>query len=94
MCKWGQTVYVLVTKFEEDGIPGKNRKAIKSIDFCIAPIVEALNKGGIITVASCCGHGKSAGNIVLQDGRMLIIKEEKDLEVPSQPDEIDYSVRG
>lgn len=26
------------------------------VDACIAPIVKALNDGGIKTLASCCGH--------------------------------------
>ena len=44
-----------------------------NIDKCIAPLVKALNMSGFETVASCCGHGKKLGNIVLQDGRELII---------------------
>jgi hypothetical protein len=35
--------------------------------------VKALNDAGIETIASCCGHGKRPGNIVLKDGRELII---------------------
>jgi hypothetical protein len=42
-------------------------------DPCIAPLVAALNDGGLPTVASCCGHGKSVGSIALRDGRELII---------------------
>lgn len=42
-------------------------------DPCIAQIVQALNDGGIRTVASCCGHGAVNGNIALADGRELII---------------------
>ncbi|MCY3840384.1 MAG: hypothetical protein OXH09_17345 [Gammaproteobacteria bacterium] len=45
------------------------------IDFCIHRIVAALNAAGIQTVASCCGHGKMKGNIVLEDGRTLIIQQ-------------------
>jgi hypothetical protein len=43
------------------------------VDECIAPIVEALNKAGAFTVASCCGHGTQPGSIVLRDGRELTI---------------------
>ena len=50
---------------------------VRHIDICIAPIVAALNATNIETVASCCGHGKMAGNIALADGRELIIKEAK-----------------
>lgn len=44
-----------------------------AIDECIAPIVDALNQAGALTVASCCGHGKQPGSIVLRDGRELTI---------------------
>lgn len=43
------------------------------VDDCIAPLVDALNHSGIRTVASCCGHGRVLGNIVLADGRELFI---------------------
>lgn len=51
-------------------------------DPCLAPLIEALNAGGIPTVASCCGHdGRGSdglqtdapGWIVLSDGRTLTI---------------------
>jgi hypothetical protein len=44
------------------------------IDACIAPIVRALQRGGIDMRGSCCGHGKTKGHIDLQDGRVLIIE--------------------
>jgi len=53
---------------------GKDRRARKPIDSCIAPIVRALNRAGIRTDASCCGHRKWPGSIVLFDGRILIIE--------------------
>jgi len=48
---------------------------VAGIDYCIAPIVEALQKAGIDMRGSCCGHGENDGNILLQDGRVLIIKQ-------------------
>jgi len=61
-------------------IGGKARQ----IDTCIAPIVKALNEGGIRTKACCCGHGKGMGDIALEDGRELLIvdsfEEARDLE--------------
>lgn len=39
----------------------------------IADLVLLLNIGGIRTIASCSGHGHRPGNIVLADGRELII---------------------
>lgn len=43
------------------------------IDACIAPIVKALNDGGVETVQSCCGHGRTPGRIDLTDGRILVM---------------------
>ncbi len=43
-------------------------------DPCLAPIVKALNDGGVRTVASCCGHGATLGSIALADGRVLAIE--------------------
>lgn len=48
------------------------------IDKCIAPLVRALQEGGIDMRGSCCGHGKMDGDIHLQDGRILIIKKDGD----------------
>ena len=47
----------------------------QDIDFCIADIIAALNAANIPTVASCCGHKKMDGSIVLSDGREIIIKQ-------------------
>lgn len=47
-------------------------------DPCIAPLVKALNEGGIPTVASCCGHGTHLGSIALEDGRWLTILPDRD----------------
>ena len=49
---------------------------VQCIDFCIHQIVAALNAGGVRTVASCCGHEEMKGNIVLEDGRVLLIQQE------------------
>ena len=46
---------------------------VRCIDWCIHQIVASLNAGGVETVACCCGHGKEDGNIVLADGRELMI---------------------
>lgn len=52
-------------------MPIKGRR--RDIDFCIADIVAALNAANIITIASCCGHGKTEAIISLEDGRTLKI---------------------
>ena len=51
--------------------PGGTRD--HGIDPCIASIVKALNDGGILTKATCCGHGSEMGNIWLDDGRVLAL---------------------
>jgi hypothetical protein len=43
------------------------------IDACIAPVVAALQSAGIDMRASCCGHGEGTGEILLSDGRTLVI---------------------
>lgn len=53
-------------------MPIKGRR--QDIDLCIADIVAALNAANITTEASCCGHGKIPGSIILTDGRELKIQ--------------------
>ena len=55
---------------------------VRSIDHCIHRIVAALNAANIQTVASCCGHKTMNGNIILEDGRVLII-------LPNTPSNMD-----
>lgn len=52
-------------------LPGVDRPV--DVDTCLADLVMALNVGGFRTRAACCGHGKRPGNIMLADGRELII---------------------
>lgn len=61
MCERGTTTIVMIGEKPVD------------VDSCIAPIVATLNAAGIRTRASCCGHGIQPGNIMLDDGRELII---------------------
>lgn len=77
MCKWGTSEDVEVTIQAYLSHTGKTRKAVKKIDKCIAPIVRALENGGIYMLASCCGHGKTNGRIDLVDGRVLIIENRR-----------------
>lgn len=55
---------------------GKAYWKVAAIDYCIAPIVEALQLRGIDMRGSCCGHGKMDGDISLKDGRVLVIKRD------------------
>lgn len=73
MCDWGTDAEVEVTVPAHLSHTGRAHKAVKKIDACIAPIVRALNEGGIETWGSCCGHGRGEGSITLADGRTLIV---------------------
>lgn len=75
MCEHDDTISLRVPMPASHSYTGKFRWAIKPVDRCIAPIVQALNAAGIHTTNACCGHGKGLGSIVLHDGRELSIKE-------------------
>ncbi len=76
MCR-NKTEEVLVKILADLSCNGKEKWKLAKIDECIASIVEALQKYGIDMRGSCCGHGEVDGTIHLQDGRKLIIKDEK-----------------
>lgn len=73
MCKQGDTVLVNVKIPADLSCKGKAFWKKVKIDRCIAPIVKALQEGGIDMRGSCCGHGKFPGTVHLQDGRLLLI---------------------
>lgn len=77
MCKWGTDEVLEVTIPAELSYTGKERKKRVGIDSCIAPIIKALNEGGIRTDYCCCGHGKKDGVILLHDGRVFRIHSAK-----------------
>jgi hypothetical protein len=47
---------------------GEGRDKLVGVDACIADLVTALYP---LTAGSCCGHGQTAGSILLYDGRVL-----------------------
>ena len=61
----------LVTYQNQVAMPLNGR--VHGIDWCIHPIVAALNASNIRTMASCCGHQNMPGRISLEDGRELIV---------------------
>lgn len=75
MCEWGSTVPVEVTVPADLSHTGHDRRCVVQVDACIAPIVRALNAGGIQTRSSCCGHGRGPSSILLADGRELTVHE-------------------
>lgn len=74
-CK-NQTHNVLVKIPADLSSTGFARWKYVAIDCCIASIVDALQKDNIDMRGSCCGHGKTVGEIHLQDGRVLIIADD------------------
>ena len=71
MCKWGTYKRVLVTMQPDAEYPQiwkhKEWKKWCAIDKCIAELVEAFESVGLRMLASCCGHGKGLGDILLKD---------------------------
>ncbi len=78
MCKWDTTTLVKVTIPARLSYTGKERIKMVGVDSCIASIVKVLNDNGILTDASCCGHGKMFGSIILADGRELLISPDRE----------------
>ena len=79
MCKNGDTRNVYVPIPGDLSHTGKPRWDIKTVDRCIAALVEELNGVGELTAGSCCGHGRAPGSIVFHDGRELSPAEAEDL---------------
>lgn len=74
MCDQHSTVLVHIPGATSRGHLGQER----AIDECIAPVVDALNRAGVPTLASCCGHG-GIGSIILEDGRELVIAPDRNI---------------
>lgn len=73
MCEHGQEELVEVLVPAELSHTGKAQWKRVGIDACIVSIVEALSSAGVHMRGCCCGHGSGEGDILLQDGRVLII---------------------
>lgn len=73
MCLPGETKEILVKIPRDLNCWALTCWKYAKIDKCIAPIVEALQNGGIDMRGSCCGHGRAPGHIELQDGRIIQI---------------------
>lgn len=73
MCEHGTTFTLSVPIPASDSHTGQFRWADKPVDSCIADIVSALNAGGVLTRSCCCGHGKHRPQIILHDGRSLVV---------------------
>lgn len=80
MCKWGTYKRVYVKVPADLSSTGSDKWKFAKIDACIADLVKALQESRIDMRGSCCGHGKMYGDIHLQDGRVLLILQEKDAE--------------
>jgi hypothetical protein len=74
MCQWGTDTIVRVKIAPHLSHTGEAYWKEVGVDSCIADLVRALQEGGIDMLASCCGHGQRDGEIILADGRQLIIR--------------------
>ena len=46
------------------------------VDRCIWDLINKLNSAGIVTISSCCGHGRRPGSVILGNGQeLLLIKD-------------------
>ena len=48
------------------------RDGKRKIDSCISELVDTLNRFGIKTTGSCCGHGNDVGNILFDNDQVVI----------------------
>jgi len=71
MCKWGDSIPLEVTILATGSHTGKERKDMKLIDKCLAPLIKMLNEYGIKTLSSCCGHGKTKKSWIMIDPRNI-----------------------
>lgn len=85
MCDRGDTVEVRVHHV------GEIRLGIVDVDRCMAPIIKALNEGGIATEGCCCGHGKTTGHISLSDERILGIYPNRKIYLSNCPVNLETS---
>lgn len=87
MCEHGDTVPVRVHSPGWLTHSGEAEWRTVPVDRCIAPIVELLVASGVYTSGACCGHGNGPGEILLQDGRAVEVRE------GDRPDTVDLEVR-
>lgn len=73
MCDHGDTVAVRVKVVAALSHSGRDEWKVKPVDRCLAPIVGALQAGGVDMLGSCCGHGQYDGEVLLADGRVLSV---------------------
>ena len=74
MCTWGLDTPVRIKVPADLSHTGRDCWRLFKIDACIADLVQALQAAGIDMRESCCGHGRGPGEIVLQDGRRLVVE--------------------
>jgi len=92
MCKCGTIKPVRVKVPADLSCTGKDRWKDAKVDSCIADIVCALQKSGIDMRGSCCGHFVQEGDIMLQDGRTLLILDKETSDVYYKEKTCDTSI--
>ena len=51
------------------------------VDSCIAEFVMMLNRNGMETIASCCGHGNQPTSIILRDDTWILFLSREQAEI-------------
>ena len=64
MCKSGNIISLEYPKILLDQMVGEYDPTIK-IDECIVPVIQKLWDNEIITLESCCGHGRKRPHVVI-----------------------------
>lgn len=65
MCKWGILKPVNVIRRANPFVKDGWHKIM--VDSCIAEEIQMLNDKGVITLNSCCGHGKGKPNCLIAE---------------------------
>lgn len=63
MCQWNTLAPIYVIRRNNDDIQDGWHQV--HVDACIADYVQKMNDVGIVTVGSCCGHGKSPATVLV-----------------------------
>jgi len=65
MCKWGTRKPVNVIRRANPSVEDGWHRVM--VDSCIADEIQMLNDNGVITLNSCCGHGKGEPNCLVAE---------------------------
>lgn len=62
--------------------PRESGRRIVPVDACIADEVQMLNDMGVITVGSCCGHGKGQPHVLINEYSATLVQKLGYMSIP------------